>query len=70
MNSLNKKVLKSFEINEDVYNELAERRAIELLGLSDKEVIIAKAYGTTKIVELLNIKNEILKLESKKLTFW
>ena len=67
---MNKKVLKSFEINEDVYNELAERRAIELLGLSDKEVIIAKAYGTTKIVELLNIKNEILKLESKKLTFW
>ena len=59
VNSLNKKTLRSFEINEDVYNELAERRTIELLGLTDKEVTYAKAFETTKAVELMNIKKNI-----------
>lgn len=49
----------SININEirknKLYNELAERRTIEKLGLSEKEVIYAKAFETTKTMELYKI---------------
>lgn len=64
---MNKKTLKYFKTNEKKYNELAEKRTIESLGLTDREVTIAKAFETTKVVELSNIKDEILQLQSKKL---
>ncbi|WP_342538504.1 hypothetical protein MKY15_20890 [Sporosarcina sp. FSL K6-1540] len=67
---MNKKTLKFFETNEKVYNELAEKRTIEILGLTDKEIVYAKAFETTKTVELSNIKNEILKQQNEKLTLW
>ncbi|MGY3717010.1 hypothetical protein ACWE42_15970 [Sutcliffiella cohnii] len=50
-----------FDPHEQVYNELAERRAIAILGLSKKEAEIARAYETTKVVELDRIKREALK---------
>ena len=62
MNSLNKKTLEIFEADEKVYNGLAEKRTIEILGLTDKEVVYAKAFETTKAVELSNIKKEVLRM--------
>lgn len=62
----NKKTEKEFENNKQVYIELAERRTIEILGLTEKEVLYAKAFETTKVVELNNLKNKICNTYPKK----
>ena len=64
---MSRKATKTLYDNEKVYNELAEKRTIEILGLNDKEVTIAKAYETTKAVELTNIKNQVLNRHYKKI---
>lgn len=67
---MNQRIEKEFEMNRKFYSELAEKRTIEMLGLTEKEIITAKAFETTKAVELSNIKNEIQQEQKKKLTLW
>lgn len=65
-----KKFEKEFEKNIRFYSELAEKRTIESLGLSEKEVIVAKVFESTKARKLRNIKHEMLKEQNEKLTVW
>ena len=51
-------------------SELAEKRTIELLGLTPKEVVTAKAFETTKIVEMDTIEKEFSKKKEENLTLW
>ncbi|NRG47484.1 hypothetical protein HRF87_22415 [Bacillus sp. CRN 9] len=59
-----------FEKNIRFYSELAEQRTIKILGLNNKEINIAKAFETTKVIELNNLKKEIQKKQKEKLTWW
>lgn len=65
----NKKFEKEFQKNKRLYSEVAEKRTIELLGLSQKEVTIARAFETTKVVELEKLKEEMWQEQNKKLTW-
>ncbi|MGX8791690.1 hypothetical protein ACW0TQ_07915 [Oceanobacillus sp. M60] len=63
----------NYEINEEVYTELAEKRAIDQLKLSENEVLIAKAYETTKKAELSSIKREVKEQQNQYIktpSFW
>lgn len=73
---MNKKNIKN---NQDLINELAERRTIEMLGMSDMEIAVAKAYETTKAVEKSKLQSELSNkskdkpdpdTEFKELTMW
>lgn len=48
-----------FENNKQRYIELAEQRAIKKLGLTERQVIYAKAFETTKACELIDIEHEV-----------
>lgn len=58
-----------FENNKQVYLELAERRTIEILGLNEKQALYAKAFETTKVVELNKLKNEMFEVQNQKMTW-
>lgn len=60
---------REFENNKQVYIELAEKRAIEKLGLTEKEVLYAKAFETTKVVELNHLKEEMYDRQNQKITW-
>ncbi|WP_433958890.1 hypothetical protein [Cytobacillus horneckiae] len=66
---MNKKSINDFEKNKRFYSELAEQRTIKILGLNNKEINIAKAFETTKAIELNNLKKEIHKKQKEKLTW-
>jgi len=65
-----KKFEKDFQKNKRFYLELAEKRTIESLGLSEKETTIARAFETTKVVELEKLKEEMWQEQNKKLTWF
>ena len=50
---------KEFEKHKDVYTELAEKKAIESLGLTESQVVYAKGFETTKQYELMLLKNNL-----------
>lgn len=52
--------------------ELAEKRVIEKLGLTEKEVVYAKAFETSKIMEMKKIRKQLQEhvQRNKKYTFW
>lgn len=51
---------KDIENNKDLINELAERRTIEMLAMSNVEIAVARAYESTKAIEVTNIKDKLL----------
>lgn len=64
-----KRFKREFENNRQVYEELAEKKTIEILGLTDKEILTAKAFETTKAVELNNLKHKMYKKQNQKMTW-
>lgn len=66
---MDKKTKEFLERNQKIYEELAEKRAIKILGLKENEVFIGKAFESTKQAELILIKNEVSQ-RHKRLTMW
>jgi len=65
---MNQKALNEFNKHRKFYEEIAERRTIEFLGLSKKEIAIGKAFASTKAVELDKLEEEFMQREAEHLT--
>lgn len=65
---MNKQTNEFLNSNQKVYEELAELRTIKILGLTEKEIVIGRAFESTKALEIRNIKSEIMQRENQVIT--